>query len=123
MIDLTDEQQTQLTERIAKFKGSATTLESAIGALVLGQHYGWRVLKIIHTPSTYKKYETILDITFQELCPERTELSKKSFGLAAADKLNSFWSVVMGKTPIKNKGMLVDPEEGSSDNDRQMGNS
>jgi len=102
-LQLTKEQEQTILSVIKNYKGNAPKLEGAIGALVIGSNYGWRVLKIIHSPATYKNYESILNIKFQDVCPERTELSKKSFGLAIADKLKSFWSVATGKKSIKNK--------------------
>ena len=46
----------------ANFTGGADELESAIGMYVLGRHFGWRVLYIIHSKKTVAKYEQILDI-------------------------------------------------------------
>lgn len=81
------------------FKGNATTLESSIGALVLGQIYGWRVLRMMHGSNTYVKYEKILGVKFKDVCPDRGPLSERSFGLRVADKLGGFWKVVTGKVP------------------------
>ncbi len=109
--DLSDEEIATIEKSIKDFRGISTTLESALGALIIGNKMGWRVLKMCHSPATLKKYEKILGISYEELCPERTELSKKNFGLVAADKLKSFWAVATGKKPIKNKSDLGQPEE------------
>lgn len=74
---------------------------------MIGRLYGWRVLKMIHNPSTYRKYEKILGLKFTDICPERTDLSYKSRGLAAADKMNSFWAVVRGEKLVKGKVELT----------------
>ncbi len=105
---LSKEQQETVLMAIKNYKGNVQKLEAAIGALFIGSNYGWRVLKIIHSPATYKSYESILGIKYQDVCPERTEISKKSFGLAVADKLQSFWAVATGKTSIKNKQHIDD---------------
>ena len=97
----------KLIETIQKYRGQSTTLESALGALIVGQHYGWRVLKIVHGNRTYNKYQDILGVKFEDLCPERTEISHRSLGLAAADRLNSFWAVVRGKRKVANKGLIT----------------
>ena len=106
LVDLMPDLEVKIVESISNYRGLGTTLESALGALVVGQHFGWRVLKMLHNPSTYRKYEQILGVSFQEVCPERTKLTKKSMGVKAADKLESFWAVARGKKQIPNKGML-----------------
>ena len=110
-LNLNDQQEAIIRKSIGSFKGNVSKLEGAIGALVVGSNYGWRVLKIVHSPATYKNYEEILGIKFQDVCEERTPLSKKSFGLAVADKLKSFWAVATGKKSIKNKQHLDDDSE------------
>ena len=110
-IILTDKQEKVVKKSIRSYRGNAAKLEGAIGALVVGSNYGWRVLKIIHSPATYKSYEEILSIKFQDTCRERTPLSKKSFGLAVADKIASFWAVATGKKSIKNKAHFDDEDE------------
>ncbi|MFX4227168.1 MAG: hypothetical protein ACFHHU_04535 [Porticoccaceae bacterium] len=103
-LKLTDEQDKILLEQIRTFRGQGTTLESAIGALVVGQHMGWRVLRIIHSPTTYKKYEKILGLKFQDLCPETTNHSTRNSGFKIVEKLGAFWDVVMGRKKVDNKG-------------------
>ena len=98
----------KLIETIQKYRGQATTLESALGALIVGQHYGWRVLKLVHGNRTYNNYQKILGIRFEDICPERTSVSHRLVGLKVADALNSFWSVVRGKRKVPNKGLIKD---------------
>lgn len=106
LINLTEEQNTILEAKIETFKGTVDVLESAIGALVVGQKYGWRVAKMVHSPATIKKYEKLLGLKFEDVCPERTKLSKRNVGLRIADKLKSFWAVALGKTAVPNKAHL-----------------
>lgn len=116
LLKLTKEQDQLILKKVEEFRGQSSIVENALGALIIGQHYGWRVLKIIHSPSTYKKYEKILGIEFQELCPEDTKLSSKSLGYKMAKKLKSFWSVVMGKTKVEGKREFTAlPEEEKED--------
>jgi len=101
-----------ILQNIKDFKGMGPTLESALGALIIGQAFGWRILKLLHTPATYRRYEKILGIEFKKTCPEITELGKKkSVGYAITEKLGSFWAVVMGKRKVPEKGMLANHEE------------
>ena len=52
MIKLDEELAIKLEQAVKNFQGNATTLESAIGAIFIGQCFGWRMLKMIHNPST-----------------------------------------------------------------------
>ena len=45
---------------IKEFAGDFTTLESAIGAFLVGQKLGWKVLYLVHDRRTLKKFEAIL---------------------------------------------------------------
>ncbi len=95
---------------VTSFEGISTTLESAIGALIFGQFYGWRVLRIVHSSSTYNKYEKILGIKFTDICAPETDgigpLAKWNFGYRYADKINSFWKVATGKDRPKDENPL-----------------
>lgn len=93
-------------QRIADYTGLGTTLGSAVGALVVGQHYGTRVLRMMHSPGTYRKYERILGVRFDDLCPESTHLSEKNTGFSVAEKLGAFWDVVMGRNKVEKKGWI-----------------
>ena len=88
---------------IAKFYGNLDELESALGFLRLGFQYGWKVLAIIHSKKTFKKYELILDITARELFPEETPSSERSMGYAFAKKIEKFWQVVNGEEKFEHK--------------------
>ena len=116
LLKLTKEQDQQIFKVVEEYRGFPDKLENALGALIVGQHYGWRVLKIIHGPATYKKYEELLGLEFQKLCPEETKLSSKNYGYKIAKSLKSFWSVVMGKTKVEGKREFTAlPEEEKED--------
>ena len=104
----------RLCKVIADFQGPATQLESALGALILGQHMGTRALKMIHSPSTYRKYEALLGIKYEDFCEERTRLSVKLIGIKIADKIGAFWDVVMGRHKVEKKGWMEGPDAGDS---------
>lgn len=108
LLELSDEQQRIVLDSIQEFRGHANTLETALGALIIGRHMGWRVLRMVHSPATYKKYEKCLGLKFQDVCPERTEHSSRCTGIKAADKLNAFWDVVMGRQKVENKGGITE---------------
>lgn len=108
VLNLTPEQEQAVRTALANYKGQSTRLEAALGALVLGQHFGWKVLRIVHSPSTYKAYEELLGVSFQETCPEVGPLGRKSVGYRFAETVAAFWDVVMGRKKVPNdeKGQI-----------------
>lgn len=88
---------------VAKFHGNLDELESALGFLRLGFHYGWKPLAIIHSKKTFKKYEQILGIDAREFFPDETPTSDRSIGFSIAKKLSKFWQVVNGEEKIEHK--------------------
>lgn len=97
---LTPEQKEQLQtiedKAITNFVGMIDELESALGMLRIGHHVGWKVIYMVHSKKTVRKYEEILDIKVREIFPERGPSSGRSVGLALADKFTNFWKVVSG---------------------------
>lgn len=85
------------------FNGQLDELESAIGMLRMGYHLGWKVLYIIHSKKTIRKYEEILDIKIRELFPERGPSAGRSIGLRLAEGFSNFWKVVSGEVKIENR--------------------
>lgn len=82
---------------IKPFKGDISKLESAIGALIVGKRFGWRVLYLAHNRATIRSYEKILGVKFQEALPEVGELAHKSIGWVAVQKVGNFWKAVKGE--------------------------
>lgn len=104
---LTDEQKAQLQfiedKAITIFQGNIDELESALGMLRVGYHLGWKVLYIVHSKRTIRKYEDILGIKIREIFPETGPSSKRSIGLGLAEKFSNFWRVVSGDIKIENR--------------------
>lgn len=102
---LTPEQEKKLKEieedAIASFSGDLTQLEAAIGMLRMGQHFGWRVLYILHSKKTIRHYEQILGgHKIRDLFPEAGPSSYRSVGFNLATRFSNFWKVVSGETKI-----------------------
>lgn len=98
----------------AKYRGSATQLEAAIGMLILGRTIGWRVMYLIHSPGTVRKYERILAVKIRDVLPEYTEHSKRSNAyvlLKLANNIKNFWKVVNGVYPEIKSTKLGNPDE------------
>lgn len=104
---LTTDQKKELQEiednAIINFKGMLDELESALGMLRIGHHVGWKVLYLIHSKKTIRKYEEILNIKIRDVFKETGPSSPRSIGLALADKFSNFWKVVSGEIKIENK--------------------
>lgn len=104
---LTEAQKQQLQQieehAVAEFRGQLDELESALGMLRLGHHFGWKVLYLIHSKRTIRKYEGILGIKIREVFPETGPSSHRSFGLSIAETYSNFWKVVGGDTKIPDR--------------------
>ena len=90
-------------DAIANFKGQLQELESALGMLKIGDHFGWRVLLILHNKRTIRKYEDILNISIREFFPEEGPSAERSVGLSVAKKLGGFWKIVSGETKVEKR--------------------
>lgn len=106
MFNLDEETKEQLEKAVKEFQGNGTTLESALGAVLFGRAFGWRVLKMMHNPSTLRKYEKILGIKYRDICKEETKLTQKNVGMKIVATAKNFWEVVRGTHPVKDKGHI-----------------
>lgn len=91
---------------IAGFMGDLQELESAIGMLRLGQQYGWRVMYLIHSKATIRKYEKILDVSIKDVMPEEGPSSHRNVGFRIFKKLGQFWKIVSGEKKVENKRIV-----------------
>ena len=90
-----------------KFEGQLDELESAVGMLMMGRLFGWKVLVLIHNKRTIRKYEEILGISVRDAFPEEGPLAYKSMGLDLAKKLGNFWKAVSGDVKVEHRRELV----------------
>ncbi len=109
---LTPEEEARLRkieeEAIAEFAGELDVLESALGMLRMGPHFGWRVLYLIHSKQTIRKYEDILKVRIRDIFDETGPSSYRSVGLNLADRFTNFWKVVGGEIKIpRRKGGIA----------------
>lgn len=124
LANLTDEQKVaafdKAGEAVANFSGSLEELEKAIGMMMIGYHFGWKVLLLVHSKRTIKKYEKILDIDIREFFPAEGASAKRSIGLDLAKQIGNFWQVVSGDIKVENRRDIEDvagdaSEESSDD--------
>ena len=71
---------------ISNFHGNGRVLESALGALMVGQFIGWRPLLLMHGGSAIKRYQTILGVDFQQVLPEEAQFFRTHAGISACEK-------------------------------------
>lgn len=86
-----------------KFSGPIDELQKAIGMLMTGDLFGWRVLILVHNKRTIRKYEDILGISVKDFFPEEGPYAHRSVGYSIATKVGNFWKAVSGDVPIDNR--------------------
>jgi hypothetical protein len=91
---------------IRNFVGMADELEGAIGMYMIGRHVGWRVLMLVHSKKTIRKYEAILGIVVRDEFPEEGPDVDRSIGYRFAKKLSNFWKAVSGEEKVEGRRLL-----------------
>ncbi len=99
-----------LQAALREFQGEMDLLEKAAGMLMLGDYLGWRVLVLVHSKSTLRRYEEILGIKVREFFPEEGPLSRHSAGYARALELHKYWKVANGDIAVEDRRVLRAPE-------------
>jgi hypothetical protein len=72
-------------------------LEGAIGALFVGQRYGLRVLRILHSSKTLRQYEKFLGTSFDDLLPQHGVFIDRSVAWFIATTTQKYWDLVARK--------------------------
>ncbi len=92
------------------FHGDLDELERAIGMLMLGRHYGWRVLMLMHSQATIRKYLKILGIeNLRDVVPEVGVLAGRSRAWRLVEGTSNFWRVVRGQVANVRSGKVDAP--------------
>lgn len=71
-------------------------LESALGMYMIGFHFGWKVLYLVHSKRTIKKYESMLGIKVTETFPEFGPDADRTNAFKIIQTVSNFWKVVSG---------------------------
>jgi hypothetical protein len=72
-------------------------LEAAIGMYTLGFHYGWKVLHLVHSKRTIRKYEDLLGIKITEEFPDIGPDAWRSYAYKIIETVSNFWKAVSGE--------------------------
>ncbi|CAG4885096.1 conserved protein of unknown function [Georgfuchsia toluolica] len=108
MNQLSDKQLVELIDKTIKgFQGNTDSLASAIGYLMIGRKFGWRVMYFMHSQSTVRKYEKILDLKSEDVMPEEGIWARKAIAYKAMKAVSNFWKAVKGEVAgVKSKEVL-----------------
>ena len=72
--------------------GAFGEIESAIGALIMGQMFGFRVLELVHSAATRRKYCKLLGIeSFRDVCPATGVYSQRHHLFRAMGAVSDWW--------------------------------
>ena len=85
-----------MDEAILNFRGGIDELEGALGMYMVGRHFGWKVLYLVHTKNTVARYEKTLGIKVREEFEASTLDSERSLAFKAASAFSNFWKIVSG---------------------------
>lgn len=92
---LTPEQLQLIEKACSEYKGQADDLYQSIGLYVMGQLYGWRVMRLVSGRTNWQ-VATKLFGDLKEAMPYEGALAYRSLGLHLAKELGDYWKVVRG---------------------------
>lgn len=81
---------------------SIDEVESALGMYMLAHHFGWKVLYLVHSKKTIKKYEEILGLKLSDVFDEFGPDADRTNAYMIIQKVSNFWKLVSGdeKSPL-----------------------
>lgn len=95
-------------QRLAAYRGDGEDISGAVGALVMGQLYGFRGVAMVLSRAKLRRYEELLGLKLRDHMPERTDLSRRILGVRISDEVGKFWAVVKGDHWVSGKGRADD---------------
>ena len=112
MTDLSNKKLVEIIDSsIENFKGDLTELSKAIGLLAIGRKFGWKVMYLIHSKRTIRKYEKILGVSLRDVIVDVGPRADKSLAWSAAKKVSNFWKAVSGEIPGMRSPDTVDKDK------------
>lgn len=85
---------------------SLTSIQGAIGALFIGQHFGLRLLRLLHTSKTLRQYEQFYGAPLETLIPQHGKQIDRSFAWTFIKTGKDYWSGVARKFKITGKDLI-----------------
>lgn len=86
-------------------------VESALGMYLLAHQLGWKVLYLVHSKKTIRKYEEILGIKLSEHFEEFGPDAERTNAYKIIKTVSNFWKLVSGdeKSPLDlDKRQIID---------------
>jgi hypothetical protein len=90
-----DELSSKIESVCADYAGTMDDLYSVVGMIVVGQLFGWKVLRLASSRRHWSKSIKLFGDP-KLYMPERGPLSYKSLGLVISDNLGRYWDIVRG---------------------------
>ena len=72
-------------------------VESALGMYMMGHHFGWKVLYLVHSKKTIRKYEEILGLKISEVFDEIGPDADRTNAYKIITAASNFWKAVSGE--------------------------
>lgn len=85
---------------------SLKNIEGAIGALFVGQHFGLRMLRILHTSKTLRQYEQFYGAPLETLVPQHGTQIDRSLAWMIIVNGKQYWDAVARKFKIDGKDLI-----------------
>ncbi len=93
---MNDEELYKRIDDVAKdFRGQFPDLYQLVGAVVLGRLFGWRVVRLTVSRSTWTKITRLFGDPKQWM-PDEGRLAYKSVGLRMVKQIGDYWGFVKG---------------------------
>lgn len=101
---LTHEKAEQIEQVCTEFHGQLDDLYKAVGMIVVGQLYGWKVMRLVSARSTWTTATKLFGDP-KTLMKDEGKLANKSYGLNAIKKAEEvsqklYWEFVKGHIPM-----------------------
>lgn len=88
----------KIDEITSNYKGRIDYLYEAVGLVVMGRLYGWRVMRLCSSRRTWM-FANELFGDVKKILPERGIYAHRSVGLKIADKVGGYWEMIAGAKP------------------------
>jgi hypothetical protein len=83
-----------------RYRGPLEVLEAALGMYVIGHHFGWKVLHMVHSRRTVARYEAILGIKVRDVFAPIGPDAERANAYAAIQGVANFWKAVSGDEKV-----------------------
>lgn len=98
------ELEAHIDELCKTYKGQLDDLYQAVGLIVVGRRFGWRVMRLISSRPQWTQANNLFG-DVKEWMREEESCAHRSLGLSMIKSINDYWLVVRGiiKIPVQTK--------------------